>query len=201
MLGCGGPGCIAVGGQGAQCQQLRRWPGPLQQATQRRAGHIQSRRLLQQEPGQPVAGCQPHFIAPAASRAGLCQHPRCSLNESRRVFRQRSLVVPRQEPHRQRGLVLLDGKLLPAIAHPRAPRRRERAVGRVLVEEVAVIADRVTGEGEEAPRHVVRPRWSRPSTPWLRRVSVGRRGWPPRGRIRNLEDIRQNDGRFPSLAD
>src|SRR5206468_4455026 len=66
-----------------------------------------------------------------------------------------AVVVLPQRPDRKTGLVLLDRQLEPAVGRrPRVPRRAERAVGVVLVEEVALARDEFAAEEEETARHL-----------------------------------------------
>ena len=59
-------------------------------------------------------------------------------------------VMAGQGPEDERGFVLLDRELLDAVLDPRMPRRRERAVGVVFVEEVSALGHVLGAEPEEA---------------------------------------------------
>src|SRR5439155_14250079 len=70
-----------------------------------------------------------------------------------------AVVVLPQRPNRKTGLVLLDRQLEPAVRRrPGVPRGAERAIGVVLVEEVALSGDELAAEEEKAARHLTVPR-------------------------------------------
>src|SRR5205823_1380520 len=62
-----------------------------------------------------------------------------------------AVVVLPERPYRKSRLVLLDRQLETAVGRgPRVPRGAERAIGVVLVEEVALSRDELAAEEEEA---------------------------------------------------
>ena len=62
--------------------------------------------------------------------------------------------MPPQRPQHQSRLVLLHRQLFVPVSVPAVPRRGQRPIGVVLVEQVSLVGDDAVAEVKEAPRHL-----------------------------------------------